>query len=169
MQKRLVRVGNSVALLLDRSMRQLLALAPDRLVDIKTDGRRLIIEAVDASEPRARARTAAPGSADGERDPSRLSLAEVLDAPEVFARLAGRYGMSDEQFKLLEPTIWPIGKYVLLVSGRDPTTYEGEGRPASLRMTVRRLQLCLQRLESGGAWPDAIAEAQRAVPRPPDA
>lgn len=46
MVKRLTRHGNSMALVIDRSILDLLKIAPDTLLDISTDGEKLIVSPV---------------------------------------------------------------------------------------------------------------------------
>lgn len=50
MVKRLTRHGNSMALVIDRSILDLLKIAPDTLLDISTDGEKLIVSPVRHEE-----------------------------------------------------------------------------------------------------------------------
>ena len=54
MQKRLVAVGNSLALILDKPILELLHLDRDTPVELRVEGEKLIIAAVTPSQRRAR-------------------------------------------------------------------------------------------------------------------
>jgi antitoxin component of MazEF toxin-antitoxin module len=54
MQKKLVTVGNSVAVVLDKSLRMALGIKPTTLVRVMTDGKRIIIEPSGERTPEAK-------------------------------------------------------------------------------------------------------------------
>jgi len=52
MVKKLTKHGNSLALVIDRAILDLLKIEPDTPLDVSTDGTRLIISRVEASDRR---------------------------------------------------------------------------------------------------------------------
>jgi bifunctional DNA-binding transcriptional regulator/antitoxin component of YhaV-PrlF toxin-antitoxin module len=103
MQKRLTRLGNSLALVLDKPLREILGLGPERIVEVKTDGSRLVIEPV---RPHVDSRPSRLGPS--ERRPSERGQAGPLaamdeearfrvlarNAPKVVEQLVGEHGMT---------------------------------------------------------------------------
>jgi antitoxin component of MazEF toxin-antitoxin module len=140
MQKKLTTVGNSLALIFDKPLRRMLGLGPSRMVKLKTDGRRLVIEPVE------------------ERDV--LPYAIALEARSVLRRLMEVYGMGENCFRALAPEF----KRTLAYDGW--LEFQLEDANASQRATVIRMHECLAALERGAEWPDAIAEALRQSPVP---
>jgi antitoxin component of MazEF toxin-antitoxin module len=53
MIKKLVAVGNSYGLVIDKSILEILKISPDTELELSTDGQRLIIEPLDAKPRRA--------------------------------------------------------------------------------------------------------------------
>jgi len=52
MVKKLTKHGNSLALVIDRPILDLLRIEPETLLDVSTDGKRLIISRAEASDRR---------------------------------------------------------------------------------------------------------------------
>ncbi len=82
MRKRLAVVGNSLALVIDKSIRDVLGIGRDTMLNISTDGKRILIEPTG-----------------GLHVPT--VTAREIDAPRVFDTLMRRFDMSHEQFARL--------------------------------------------------------------------
>ncbi|HSK03476.1 MAG TPA: AbrB/MazE/SpoVT family DNA-binding domain-containing protein [Kofleriaceae bacterium] len=141
MQKKLSVVGNSLALVIDKPILRMLGIGRDTLVRLTTDGRRLVVEPIEAAAS------------------SSPPAAVRLDARKVFQALAHRYDMSQEQFRSLHHEGIRMGAYHgALLTSRALGTAPAEAA------TMRRLEECLGCLEAGASWADAIAAALIAVP-----
>jgi antitoxin component of MazEF toxin-antitoxin module len=53
MIKKLIAIGNSYGLVIDKSILEILKISPDTELELSTDGTRLVIEPVDAKPSRA--------------------------------------------------------------------------------------------------------------------
>ena len=163
-QKRLVSVGNSVALILDKETRAVLGLKRTSLVKVRTDGRRLIVEP------------------DGERPPAGASLMSEVEQvvtylpnefemmfermqlpPGVFRRLHHCPALiTEETRKKRSPTrlaIREMSEYSMWLgsdAAQTPTAAEWE--------TMRRFHVCYQKVASGVSWDEAAAYALAEVP-----
>ena len=82
MKKRFAVVGNSLAVVIDKPIRNILGIGRKTMLDVSTDGRRIIIEPLDGP------RRLSPPVLDTS---SELSAAEHIDAPIVFSLLANRF------------------------------------------------------------------------------
>ena len=140
MEKKLSIVGNSLALIIDKPLRRLLALGPERLVRVTFDGRRLIIEPIDSTRPPAR-------SPHGEQ--RRAALA-------VFRELLDTYGFGNLQWARLCPGL-RITRYSsqLEAAFADPAVAPGE----ALMATIRRFKHCHDFLRAGHTCDQAIDAA----------
>ncbi len=58
MTKRLQTIGNSSGIIIDKAILDILRIGPDTELDVRTDGRRLIIEPLDAERRADRLKTA---------------------------------------------------------------------------------------------------------------
>lgn len=160
MQKRLAVVGNSLALVIDKSMRNALGITKNTELLVRTDGRRLVIEPVRLDEPVAKL-SAAVFESGGE-----LSLAEQLDARAVFQILLNRFEIQPlELARLHHAPLEP------LASSRTILRYSswmaaGHLKKADARetATVRRLRYCLDALLAGAPFERAIELALLAFP-----
>ncbi|MCX5748309.1 MAG: AbrB/MazE/SpoVT family DNA-binding domain-containing protein [Proteobacteria bacterium] len=160
MQKRLTIVGNSLALIIDKPIRKMLSLGPSRLVEIKTDGRRLVVEAAREPPTPARVDVACTRSVDEGEIEASLPVALVLDAAKVATALWERFAMTHDQFLRLHPE----GRRILSYVGWAGSESEVTAATASQRRAVRRFDLCLQQLEFGRTWDEAIAIVLYAIP-----
>ncbi len=137
MRKRLALVGNSLALVIDKSLRDVLGIGRDTILNVSTDGRRIVIEPT------------------GDVHVSRVTATEV-DAPRVFDTLVRRFNMSPAQFARLAAVPIRIMVYRggLGIPRDEPTT----------DVTMKRLAACLEHLLAKATWDDAIRASVVAVP-----
>lgn len=136
MQKRLVKVGNSLALVFDKAWLGMLNINQTSRLRIDFDGKRLVVEPLV-----------------GNGDPRPPSAREAL---AVFRELQ-RLGLTQELFDQLAPVEMRMGNYVgALDSHRDPSHEVG--------ITMRRMAELRQRLRYGWSKREAIAAAVAAVP-----
>jgi antitoxin component of MazEF toxin-antitoxin module len=150
MRKRLIRVGNSVALVFDKQVRELLELGPSREVELKLEGRRLIVDPVDERDATKRA----------PRDDRRpMTLATIHDARAVLARLMDVYGMGEPGFQRLQTSFRRWFQYHAWLRSPDAE------KPTAVEMTdVRRMKACLVQLDGGADMDAAIQAALRSEP-----
>ena len=146
MQKQLSVFGNSLALVIDKPIRDLLGITRNTRLHISTDGRRIVIEPLAPEEHKPAV--------------DRPPLAVRLDALPVFDELAHRYCMSQERFQRLshEPKL-------RLMAYRGWLDYHDLDKATDAeRGTMMRLQACLSELRAGKSWDDAIAAARASFP-----
>lgn len=172
MKKRLCSVGNSLALIIDKPTRRMLDLGPLSIVEVWTDGRRLVMEATGETLDESEVRGVAPSRLDtlGEmakkaRDAEERSMfsrrALDLDADSIFRELQRR-GLTRE--RLAELSHEPPGRFSF---GHG---WIGRGKPATHASsdelaTLRRMRVCRDRLRAGGSWEDAITVALATFPK----
>jgi hypothetical protein len=137
MQKRLVRVGESLALIIDKPILSVMNMNRMTRLDVTYDGNRIIIEPLI-----------------GNGDPRLPTAREAL---KVYRELE-RLGLTQAYFDLLTPVPMRLGRYVTTIDHlREAPTHE-------LAITMRRMAELRWRLRFG--WPkrEAIAAAVAAVP-----
>jgi hypothetical protein len=150
MHKPLIRSGNSLALVIDKPLRRMMALGPSRVVDVRTDGRRLIVEAV--AEEKARA----GDSAEAERAPA-VPPVVLMDAANVARQLVELHGLSEEDLNRLFPGCRRIARYLAFAASAE------QGKPEEQR-AMYRLHVCYEQLVAGRPMEDAMAIAEYVVP-----
>lgn len=146
MEKHLTVVGNGLALLIDKSMRDLLGITRDTRLRISTDGRRLVLEPLppEAEKP----------------DTNHTPLSVQLDALPVARALIDRHLMGAEQFKRISVNSNArLGAYLGWVENGNL-----ERATAEERTTMMRMQTCLRHLDEGMSWDAAIAAAISSCP-----
>jgi len=142
MYKKLSRIGNSLAIVIDKPIREVLGWSRETVVKLSTDGQRIVIERAPRSQVEA----------------MRPSLSEELDAPRVFRALLAR-DLDEPRFARLYHGPGRVARYGgFLESGITHAT------PEELA-DIKRMAACLRALESGKSWDDAIDEALRVAPR----
>jgi hypothetical protein len=140
-QKKVTTVGNSVALVLDKPICDLLGIRRDSMVRLTTDGRRLIVEPLDE-----------------QIGPPPVS-ASLLDALPVLTALTDEFMMTREQFSRLHHGGQSMGAY------RGWLRYGFADEASSTELaTIQRLEACLRSLRSGGSWDASIDAALAVVP-----
>lgn len=150
MKKKLVAVGNSAALIIDKAIMRLIGIGPKTVLRVTTDGYRLILEPV----------TETPLPAGPSRPAGRRPAAELAqDAFGVFQELRNQWGMNDATFGVLGRLAPGKGSYRgwLMHGGAHIATEE------ELEL-MERLELCLQLRKAGNTWEQTIADALRALP-----
>jgi bifunctional DNA-binding transcriptional regulator/antitoxin component of YhaV-PrlF toxin-antitoxin module len=157
MQKKLSTLGNSVALVIDKPIRRLLGIGPETLVDVSTDGRRIVIEPLRPAE----------------RDKRSPNLGMALDAPRVLRMLKRDYSIDPDRFARLYHGPSQTTDKVPLSGIRAMLRYQSfleltdrQHAQGQELADMHRMQDCLQALQSGRSWDDAIEEALRAHPKP---
>jgi hypothetical protein len=164
MQKKLVVVGHSLALVIDKPVRHLLGIGRNTLLRVSTNGRMLVVEPIGEDTPdRRRDAGGAMGVTDAPSETGPFTAAQELDARRETRALFDLYGMSQAQLQELHHNKrtrvggW-LG-WLMLLAGRRPDEAE--------RMTLKRVRHCLDRLQAGDGWDHAIAAALAAVPITP--
>lgn len=142
MYKKLSRIGNSLAIVVDKPIREVLGWGRETIVKLSTDGRRLVIERVPRSEVEA----------------MQPSLGEKLDAPRVWKALLDK-GLEPDQFARLYHGVPRMPRYqaFLHFGLKDP-------KPEQIA-DMKRMEACLRALEAGASWDAAIEQALRVAPR----
>src|SRR6266700_996696 len=110
MQKKLSTLGNSVALVIDKPIRRLLGIGRNTVVEVSTDGRRIVIEPISPAELARKA----------------PALGLALDAERVFWALMREYAMTTEQFGRLYHGIPRPFRYVGWLSCGGQHRAEGQ-------------------------------------------
>jgi hypothetical protein len=139
MDKRVVAVGNSLAVTIDKPFRKMLNIGRDTVLKMTTDGRRIILEPVGKQPP---------------------PPAMMLDARSVIDELQER-GLGEAEMVALhhDPTMKRVARYIgwlTLVDVNGPNEVEAK--------TLQRFAQCLEELRAGKDWPEAIAAATTSVP-----
>lgn len=145
MRKRLSRIGNSLALVLDAPIRRQLGIGANTIVKLSTDGKCLFVEPL-------------PPGAEPPRQTLALTpeLALERDAPRAIDGLLA-HGLSQERFAKLAPNYGRMGSYIGWVKNWDL-------RKATLeqRLIMARVQKCYEELQAGKSWEDAIQSSTSA-------
>jgi antitoxin component of MazEF toxin-antitoxin module len=153
MEKPLIRSGNSLALVIDKPLRRMMGLGPSRRVDVRTDGRRLIVEAL--AERKVRESDA------GQLEPAPAVPPVVLmNAANVARQLVELHGMREEELRRLFPDCRHVGRYMAHAQ-------TGEHAPPDTQRCLYRMYVCHEQLVAGRPWEDAMAIAEYVVPKPP--
>ena len=183
MRKKLVTIGNSVGLVLDRTMLRMMGLKRGSIVKLETDGRTLIVKNTGevSNDPSTRAESA---NADAEElfevhgVPGGLSTAEIsrviAQAPWVFKGLTRSRTIPIPCFRALyhkpvpdpDPTRGPNNGWVVTILPYDAWVNSNDRydpTPAEFA-TMRRFEACVDALEEGAGWEEATARALEKVP-----
>jgi len=158
MRKKLVHVGNSLALLIEKPVRRMMGFSPQLEVDVRFDGRRLIVEAVEASPSNTNERIPAADLVDD----GPLPLAMILQAGAVAHELLERFELTPQYLEKLYPGCARPIRYVSWAKA----DYHLQSANAAERAVVRRMHVCWEQLVLGSSWVEAIAVALYAVPLP---
>jgi len=154
MEKHLIRVGHSYALVIDKPIRRILGLADQTALRVTTDGVRIIAEPVRDPEGSDPARSPAMGPAPGPM-PVPLELRRISGLKTFDALL--KREMSQPLFERLNGgRMFAFQVAVDIGSKSDP----------QLSAKIDRCEACLRELEAGRTWDEAIAAALERVPRP---
>jgi virulence-associated protein VagC len=145
LEKHLIVVGNSQAIIIDKSLRKQLGISTKTRLNIMTDGARLLIEPI-RDDPSSAVST----QRDSPFPVRRIAALRVYDVLE-------RRGLDDEKFKRL--TGHKISPF------RTQLDY-GINAPSlvSLTLAMDRLDVCIDMLNAGATWEDAIDAALTQVP-----
>jgi antitoxin component of MazEF toxin-antitoxin module len=148
-EKKLFKIGNSVALVIDKPLRATLGIKATTLVRVTTDGQRLIVE---------------PCGERSEEVQRSLNVSEKIRAQAVAWDLLTRYDMSNHRFERLSSGWDARGRlrshrYKMWVEDVDWATLTD-----AERRVVRRFEVAHRVLRSGATWEAAIAEALGAEP-----
>jgi hypothetical protein len=142
MEKRLIVVGNSLALVIDKSIRKLLGITYKTRFNVTTDGARLIVEPV-AKEP-VRAASSGRGL------PLHIRRFNAIRVYDSLVEL----GLDNEKFiRLTGARIWSYRARL-----------ESRLADESLILAMDRLDVCIDVFNAGGSWEQAMTAALSAVP-----
>jgi hypothetical protein len=148
MEKQLIVVGNSLAFVVDKSLRSQLGISSKTRLRVVTDGVRLIIEPI-----RKEAKRAVSSHRDLPVKDRCFNAIRVLDALESL-------GLDEEKFVRL--TGHRSNTYrTQLEMGLDDAPGRGL---IPLQLAIDRLDACVDVLNTGGSWEQAIQAALSAVP-----
>jgi hypothetical protein len=153
MDKKLVRVGNSLAVVLDKPFRHALGIKPTTLVRVMTDGKRIIIEP-SGERPVEIKRTE--------------EVSERMRAVAIARELLTYYSLGNELFA--EFTCgWPGQRPRLRVRVYQHwlERVEWESLTDGERRVIRRFDVLYSVLRGEKDWPTAIAAALSAEPFDP--
>jgi antitoxin component of MazEF toxin-antitoxin module len=140
MEKHLVPFGNSLGIVIDRPICKLLRLTRNTPLKITTDGRRIVIEPVDAPA---------------------ILPAEQLDVVRVVYTVAD--SMPFELHEQLHPAI--TGRRSCVTALIWARRVMADPQPGD-ELFVRRYQRCLDAKRAGVSWEAAVATAINDVPVP---
>jgi len=140
MEKHLVRVGNSLGLVIDRAICRLLGLTTNTPLEITTDGLRILIEPL---KPR----------------PRKL---EQLDLQLVMHELAFRWDMPNEMHQQINPGLGPRG----CVRALGWAKHVESPPSAQDALYSARYRLVLERKRAGDRWETAVDAALAQFPDP---
>lgn len=153
MEKKLLAIGNSVALIIDKPLRNILGIKPTTIVRVMTDGRRLIIEPCGEHTKEAKQNAAVSGK---------------LEARAIAQAFTHGYQISNACFERLSAgwrgRFGPHGmRYAAWIDhARWEELTEAEHR------VIRRLAAVYRALQKGASWDSAIRVALEAEPFDPD-
>lgn len=131
-------LGNSLALVIDKSIRAVLGITRNTVLEVSTDGRRIIV--IPLASP--------------ERE-----WTPIGDAFEIMKELVNHYGMRVERFAKLHENERMWSFWAKLHSGQETNDDDKE--------TMRRMHHCLGMLRLGAEWDEATREALRMFPQRP--
>lgn len=140
MDKHLVRVGNSFGVIIERSICRLLGMTAGTELRITTDGRRIVIEPVDAPA---------------------IQPDEQLDVVRLVYTVTD--SMPFELHEQLHPAL--TGRRSCVTSVIWAKKVRDDPRPGD-ELFVRRYQRCLDAKRAGASWEAAAATAVSEVPVP---
>jgi hypothetical protein len=171
MKKRLIRVGNSCAIVIDKPIRRILNLGTRTVLEVSTDGTRIIIEPTerllqDDEIGRARELLSREEGDCSSRAPRRMSgsvKALDADAPKIWLELERRYGITVQHLERLHCA--PVPRFTRFAGWMCSPKCASRASNDELG-TLQRLKICRDRLRDGVKWEEAIEDALRAVPKP---
>jgi antitoxin component of MazEF toxin-antitoxin module len=148
--KKLVRVGNSVAVVLDKSLRQALGIKPTTLVRVLTDGQRIIIEPTGERTVEAK---------------QTVAITERMRALQIAYRMLRNDSMGNEQCAQLT-CAWAVRRPMLSVLSYIGWLERVDWDTLSVAelRVIRRFEIASTALQADASWPEAIAAAVAAEP-----
>jgi antitoxin component of MazEF toxin-antitoxin module len=153
-EKKLVTVGNSVAVVLDKALRQALGITPTTLVRVLTDGQRIIIEPTGERTVEAKRATAA---------------SERLRALQIARQLLQNHHMGNELVARLT-CAWAVPRPMLSALRYSSwlERVDWEALTDAERRVIRRFEIAYNELRAESSWQEAIESALRAEPFDPE-
>jgi bifunctional DNA-binding transcriptional regulator/antitoxin component of YhaV-PrlF toxin-antitoxin module len=175
MKKRLLRVGNSYAVVIDKPIRRLLGIASRTILEVSSDGQRIIIDVTrdllqDDELDHAQQilhqgrRVAPPLVAAARAAATRRAL--YAEAPQVWLELERRWGITQSHLERLHHD--PKPRFVRVAAwmrSRSDATEAANAATDFEVATITRFKMCRDLLRTGIKWDAAIIEAIRAVPK----
>jgi hypothetical protein len=156
-QKKLLAIGNSVALIIDKPLRDVLGIKATTIVRVMTDGKRLIIEPCGES------------SAETTKEAKQnVSVSEQTRARQVAMALRNSCHFSNEYFGQLTRG-WCVGNRLRVIhynSWLEGVRWD-ELNDAERRV-IRRFEAAFFALRRNASWDEAIRVALAAEPFDPD-
>jgi bifunctional DNA-binding transcriptional regulator/antitoxin component of YhaV-PrlF toxin-antitoxin module len=145
-------MGNSLVLVIDKPIRRLLGIGRKTLLEVRTDGQRIVIEPVE----RATESNATDPLGLDEVPPLTLELA----ARGVFDALVSS-GLGQDEFRRLHHRSSRSMAYEAWLHNGGPCRATADDIT-----TMRRLHECLARLRAGRSWEEAMEASLRRYPLP---
>lgn len=154
MEKKLLKFGNSVALVIDKPLRVALGIKPTTLVRVMTDGKRLIIE---------------PSGERTVESKRTEAISEHMQARSIAHALTFLDGISNENFARLTCG-WPPrpGRYCMQQYKIWLEYQPWESLTDAEKRVVARFEEVYFARRRKESWEQAITEALRVVPFDPD-
>jgi hypothetical protein len=152
MRKKLTTLGNSLALVIDKPLRKMMALAPGAWVRITTNGSALVVERCEPPSSEAEPE----GKPAPVREPPSLLQRRAIS---TLFELVNRHHMSDVRFRRL--CTWD-SRFIGYL-GWLKCTNLAQATPVELA-TIDRFEACLRELRAERSWDEAIDAALVAVP-----
>ena len=144
MYRQLIRVGNSLAVVIDKPTRALLGIAPETLMRIWTDGRRLVLEPENA--PRA------------------VTPPEELTVRQIVHELIDLHGLSRDHVAVIHGLATPSFSQMLAVGWADGLSNVATERDVAI---MHRYHACLTSRRAGVSWDATIERVVLEFPLPP--
>jgi antitoxin component of MazEF toxin-antitoxin module len=159
MKTRLRKTGNSYGITIPSHIRRLLHLGPRCVLEVSTDGRRIMIEWTgellqDDEVARARQLLSCEGKPPPPPSPAEMTRHQLqMDCAAVWRELERRYSIGTWQLGALYHQ--PNPRMMLVSSWLQDRNCVVKANDDELA-TVRRLRLCRDRLRAGDGWEKAL-------------
>lgn len=154
MRKYLTPVGDSLGLVLEKPILDLIGLTAEMPVEVTWDGARLVVEPI--RDPDARRDPARPLLESGTDFTVRANTVPLLD------ELVAKFGMDNARFRALHHLPYANIEAHRKYCSESTTKFHAGGTNVQ---TANRLTVALGKLRTGASWSEAIDEALRQYPK----
>ena len=140
MDKPVVSVGNSVAVIIERPLCRMLDIRRGSRVRVSTDGQRILIEPV--------------------REQKKLAPLDLVDARKIVETLVYS-DIPEDALRRLHPGLEGRRVHVKVLGWAAMLKADA---PAADQRSARRFRVCLEQVRAGAGWDAAVAAALEAAP-----